>query len=158
MSPKSNIGIIGCGNISSIYCTILKKQQSVQVKALADLDLAKAQKRAAEFGAEIKRRYASPVIDTAGTGNNIAMILSAPRKIDCVLTMEDITKGERIREYSVEGNVNGTWKTLTSGSAIGHKKLDNFEPVEVSELRLRISKSAAPPVIRKFAAYCTGQE
>ena len=121
---------------------------------IPDLDA----KRAAEFGAEIKRRYASPVIDTAGTGNNIAMILSAPRKIDCVLTMEDITKGERVREYAVEGNVNGMWKTLVSGSAIGHKKLDHFEPVEVSELRLRISKSAAPPVIRKFAAYCTGQQ
>jgi alpha-L-fucosidase len=113
--------------------------------------------RAAEFGAEIKRRYANPVIDTAGTGSNITMMLSAPRKIDCVLTMEDITQGERVREYTVEGNVNGTWKTLVSGSAMGHKKIDPFEPVEVSELRLRISKSAAAPVIRKFAAYSTKQ-
>ena len=85
------------------------------------------------------------------------MILSAPCKIDCVLTMEDITKGERVREYAVEGNLNGAWRTA-SGSAIGHKKLDHFEPVEVSELRLRISKWQRRRLSRKFAAYCTGQQ
>lgn len=111
--------------------------------------------RAAEFGAEIQRRYGTPVIDTAGTGTNIEMMLSAPRTIGAIVSMEDITQGERVREYVLEGRVGGVWKALASGTAIGHKRIDLFEPVEVSELRLRITKSAARPVIRKFAAYAT---
>jgi alpha-L-fucosidase len=114
-------------------------------------------KRAAEFGAEIKRRYGTPVIDTAGSGTNLAMMFSAPSKIDCVVTMEDITNGERVREYTVEGKVEGAWKTLANGTAIGHKKIDRFDPVEVSELRLVVAKSAATPAIRSFAAFNTGR-
>ncbi|MCX6922095.1 MAG: alpha-L-fucosidase [Verrucomicrobia bacterium] len=113
-------------------------------------------KRSADLGAEIVRRYGSPVIDTAGTGTNLEMMLSAPRKIDCAITMENIAKGERVREYVIEGKVDGAWKTLATGSAVGHKKIDHFPPVEVSELRLRISRSAATPAIRKFAVFWTG--
>ena len=111
--------------------------------------------RSAEFGAEIKRRYGNPIIDTAGSGSTVEMMLSAPRKIDSIVTMEDITQGERVRQYVVEGKVNGEWKTLASGTAIGHKKIDAFPPTEVTELRLKITQSAAKPVIRKFAAYQT---
>ena len=47
---KTKVGIIGCGAISSIYCQILKAQQGVEVKFVADLDMAKAQARAGEYG------------------------------------------------------------------------------------------------------------
>ncbi len=110
-------------------------------------------KRSAEFGAEIRRRFGTPVIDTAGSGAQIEMILSAPRRLDAVITMEDLTQGERVREYVIEGRVNGAWKALATGTAIGHKRIDRFEPVEVTELRLRITRSVAKPVIRRFAAY-----
>ena len=43
-------GIIGCGNISPAYLGTLKLQGSVEVAALADLDMAKAQARATEYG------------------------------------------------------------------------------------------------------------
>ncbi len=103
--------------------------------------------------AEIKRRFGTAVIDTAGSGTNIAMILSAPRRISSVSTMEDIKQGERVREYVIEGKVGDAWKVLATGTAVGHKKIDQFDPVEVSELRLRITKSAGKPVIRNFSAF-----
>lgn len=112
-------------------------------------------RRSAEFGVEVRRRYGTPVIDTAGKGEELEMLLSAPRRIDAVITMEDITQGERVREYAIEGRVAGEWKALAAGSAIGHKRIDKFEPVEVTELRLRISRSVGQPLIRKFAAYAT---
>jgi predicted dehydrogenase len=46
----TRIGIIGCGNISPAYLGTLKNQTAVQVVALADLDMAKAQARATEYG------------------------------------------------------------------------------------------------------------
>ena len=112
-------------------------------------------RRAAEFGAEVQRRYGVPVIDTAGSGTNLEMMLSAPQRIDAVITREDLTQGERVRAYVIEGRTAGQWRQLAAGTAIGHKRIDKFEPVEVSELRLRITRAAAAPVIRTFAAYRT---
>lgn len=54
--------------------------------------------RSAEFGQEIRRRFGTAVIDTAGSGSNVPMMLSAPRRIGATMIMEDITRGERIRE------------------------------------------------------------
>ena len=44
------IGIIGCGNISSIYFQTAQKLDILEVAACADLDLERAKARAAEYG------------------------------------------------------------------------------------------------------------
>jgi len=109
--------------------------------------------RSAEFGQEIKRRFGTPIIDTAGSGTHLPMMLSAPRQVGATMIMEDITRGERIREYLIEGNTPSGWQVLASGTAVGHKKIDVFEPVEVAELRLRIQTSVGKPIILRFAAF-----
>ena len=47
---RTKIGIIGCGNISKIYCGIPKKFSNVEVVACADIDLERARAKAAEHG------------------------------------------------------------------------------------------------------------
>ena len=47
---RTKIGIIGCGNISSIYCQAEKNFENLSIAACADLDLGRAQARAKEFG------------------------------------------------------------------------------------------------------------
>ncbi|MFD2702398.1 Gfo/Idh/MocA family protein [Paenibacillus shunpengii] len=47
---KMKAGIIGCGNISSIYLTNLKKSPVIEVVAVADIIMERAEARAAEFG------------------------------------------------------------------------------------------------------------
>ncbi len=46
---KMNVGIIGCGNISGIYCKAGKRFANWRVLACADLDVARAKAKAAEF-------------------------------------------------------------------------------------------------------------
>ena len=114
--------------------------------------------RAAEFGREIRRRYAIAIIDTAGRGKMVEMNLSAPAIIDAVISMEDITVGERVRAYVIEGNVDDRWTELARGSAIGHKKIDRFPPTRVSAVRLRVTESVGEAVIRRLAAFDTSRE
>lgn len=45
-----NVGIIGCGNVSSQYLNAARLFRSFRIAALADLEPARAQARAAEFG------------------------------------------------------------------------------------------------------------
>ena len=111
-------------------------------------------KRCDEFGREIRRRFGQPLAQTAGKGKEIRLVLKQPTKVDHVSIMEDITKGERVHQYSVEGQVGGDkWQTLCEGISIGHKRIQQFEPIEVSALRLRVTQAAAPPTIRQLAAY-----
>jgi len=110
-------------------------------------------RRAAEFGAEIQRRFGKSLAETHGNGETIELALSKPATIDHVVTMEDIARGERVRKYVLEASVDGAWREIASGTAIGHKKIDRFEPVEVSQVRLRVTARTAEPVLRKLAVY-----
>ena len=47
---RVGIGIVGCGNISSVYLSASKHFSVLDVRAVADIDLAIAEKRGAEFG------------------------------------------------------------------------------------------------------------
>jgi len=111
--------------------------------------------RAKEFGDEIKRRYGIPIVYSQGTGNTVEAMPSAPATIDAAITMEDISQGERIREYVIEGLIDGKWTQLAKGTAVGHKKIDRFDPVKVSKIRIRVTHSIGEPMIRKLAVFNT---
>ena len=115
-------------------------------------------KRAAEFGAEIRRRFGKSIAETNGRGNVVEMPLDKPTTIDHVVTMEDISHGERVREYVIEGLVDSNWQKIAEGTAISHKKIDRFDTVQVSKVRLRVTKSAATPIVRKLAVYDTRKD
>ena len=111
-------------------------------------------KRLSELGRTLQNRFAKPAGETSGRGTQLDLELSHPKRIDQVVLAEEIANGERVREYRVEGLVGGgAWKTLATGQSIGHKWIHRFEPAEVAQLRLTVTKSAASPIIRTFAAY-----
>ena len=110
-------------------------------------------RRAAEFGAEIRRRFGQSLAETSGEGPVVELPFSGPATVDHVILMEDIRAGERVRSYVVEGQAGGAWIELCRGTAIGHKKIDRFGPVVVSGVRFRCLHSAEPPVIRRLAAF-----
>ena len=112
-------------------------------------------KRAKEFGDEIRRRFDNSLAETTGFGDIVELSLAEPTTVDHVVTMEDILHGERVREYVMEGLADGAWRTLAEGTSIGHKKIDSFEPTEVSKVRIRVGKSVATPLIRRLAVYNT---
>jgi len=86
----------------------------------------------------------------------VQLDLEKPTWIDHVVSMEDIRYGERVRRYVVEGFVGSSWQPLCEGTAIGHKKIDRFDPVEVTRVRLRIEEAPTTPRIRKLAVYAAG--
>lgn len=106
-----------------------------------------------EFGAEIKRRFGQSLAETKGRGETIRLTLARPSTIDHVMIMEEIMQGERVRKYVVEGLVENQWRELCQGQSIGHKRIQQFEPTQVSAVRLRCLQSAAEPFIRKLAVF-----
>jgi len=112
-------------------------------------------RRAAEFGAEIKRRFGKSLMETSGAGAVLEMSLGKATTIDHVVSEELIAPGERVRHYVVEGMVGDRWEKICEGTAIGHKKIDQFDPIRVSKVRLRCIESAGEPLIRRLAVLNT---
>lgn len=111
-------------------------------------------KRYQEFGAEIKRRFDKPIGKVENKkGKEVLLEFEAPTMINHAIVMEDYKHGERIREYKIEGMVAGKWRKLASGISVGRKKIDYFDPVEVTAMRLVVTKMADTPLIRSFSAY-----
>lgn len=125
--------------------------------------------RAAEFGREIRRRFAAPVAATSGPAAGATLELPLPPgvagevAVDHVELMEQIRQGERVRRFVVEGLPVGAssadpaaWVELTSGTAIGHKRIAAFTPVRIAAARLRVTESRGTPQIRSMALHAAG--
>ena len=114
--------------------------------------------RGAEFGAEVARRFGTILAKTRGKGETVEVTLPTPVWVDHCIIMEDISLGERIREYVLEGRRGSKdWMEMARGTAVGHKRIERFAPHNVNRVRLRIVQSAETPVIREFALYHAAQ-
>jgi alpha-L-fucosidase len=109
------------------------------------------------FGEAIRRRYGEAIAAAVGGGSEVTVRFPGPQQVDRVVIQEDIRRGERVREYTMAGLVGGKWVELAEGSCIGHKRIQPVAPVEVSGLRLQVTRSADTPVIRRLAAYDTSR-
>jgi alpha-L-fucosidase len=109
--------------------------------------------RLKEFGDEIKRRFLNPVATVSGIGKTINLKLPEKQKINHVVLMEDISKGERVRKFILEGKSGNGWKTIFEGSCIGHKLIHRFDEMEVSDVRLNILESKGEPQIQNFQVF-----
>ncbi len=76
--------------------------------------------------------------------------LPYPKTVNCVVVEEDITKGQHVEEFTVEGLVGGKWQPIASGTTIGLKRILMFDPVEVADLRVNVTKTRREPVIAGF--------
>ncbi len=119
---------------------------------LPDPDCASAR----AFGAEIARRFGRPLANTVGHGEQVTLTLEGPTRIDTVILQEEIAKGERVREYRIEGRVDGAWKTLGEGTSIGHKRIEAVGPIAIDAVRIVTLKSVGTPVFRNVAVFRTG--
>ncbi len=144
---------------------------------LSDEDVA----RLKEFGEAIRQRYANNLAlrhlpsnadvenaldgnpDTfwsAPTGSHHATLelrFAKPTTFDRALTMEWLNDGQHVQKYAIEAWNGNAWRAVASGQAIGHKKIDVFEPITASRVRLSILSSSSEAHIREFQLYDTRQ-
>ncbi|MCL5098100.1 MAG: alpha-L-fucosidase [Candidatus Omnitrophica bacterium] len=145
-------------DLMSIYYNSVGRNCNLLLNSTPDRDglIPKADMaRYREFGAEVQRRFGHSLAETSGQGNTLELVLPQKTRIDHVILQEEIAQGERVREYVVEGLVDGQWRELANGSCIGHKRIEQFKPADVTTVRLRVTKSVAAPLIRKMAVYRT---
>lgn len=116
-------------------------------------------KRYKWFAEMIKQRFSNPLGTVKGEGDRVEIRFKDATQVNQVVIQETLTTGHRIRAYQVEGDLaEGGTKTLCSGTCVGHKRIQMFQPAAVKALRLRVTKASDKPLIRLFQAMnCPGR-
>ncbi|MEK6796389.1 MAG: alpha-L-fucosidase [Spirochaetota bacterium] len=105
--------------------------------------------RLLEFGAEIKRRFASPtasIADCSVTGTRVEYKRSDTVLIDHVVLGEDIPQGEQVKRFSIRVMPPKTDReekmiTVYEGKNIGHKAICRFPAVRTRRIIIDIHEA-----------------
>lgn len=152
--------------------------QTVGRNCLLELDLAPDRSgliparhaaRYKELGDFIRSCYGQPIshFSNATTETGVSITFDYPTSIDRIVMMEDQTTGQLIRSYEVYAKVvdaeemNGTldvpWTLVSSGSSIGHKRIDLFdESITVTDVLVNATKFVDTPIWRSVDVYLCG--
>ncbi len=87
------------------------------------------------------------------TSGRIEIDLGVAQKFNVSLIQEAIELGQRVEAYRIEYQDGTSWKGIVSGTTVGYKRLDRFEPVTARRVRLVIEKARACPAIGSFGLY-----
>jgi alpha-L-fucosidase len=79
--------------------------------------------------------------------------LGKPATFNTAAVQEAIALGQRVAEYHLEYRDATGSHTIVTGTTIGHKKLDRFQPVTAQLVRLVIDRARACPAIAGFSLY-----
>lgn len=111
--------------------------------------------RLLEFGAEIRRRFGSPLAtlaDCRAEEETRWVWEPGDARIDHVVAGEDLTDGERLRRFSVQAApwAGGKPITLYEGQSIGHKAICRFPLLRVRKVWLEVTEADGPARLRSL--------
>ena len=81
----------------------------------------------------------------AGRSTVHTLTLRAAVPVSILDAREDITRGQVVSRYVIEGATGDTWTTLARGTTIGYRRLHRISPVTINRLRLTIEDALAEP-------------
>ena len=110
-------------------------------------------KRLHEFSAAVEKRFSTPLARASGKSRTLTMKFKKPEDVNYFMIQENIRGGERILRYRVEAKVNGRWVNVGAGESVGHKRIQPFERVKASALRLIVDEARDLPDIINFSAF-----
>lgn len=83
----------------------------------------------------------------------IDLVFAHPITFDRALTMEWLVDGQKVQKYAIQVADGTKWKTVYSGTTIGHKKIDLFPRLSTQHVRLNILSASGTPRIREFQLF-----
>lgn len=90
---------------------------------------------------------------TPGSGESKTFGVKKHALVNTLMLQEDITKGQRVEDFLVEGLLEGEWQTLAEGTTIGYKRLVRFIPCQPEQLRVTIRSSRGKANLLKSGLY-----
>jgi alpha-L-fucosidase len=112
--------------------------------------------RLREFGSAIREMFKEPVAATqeVRAGEIVELPFAATADVDVIVIQENIRDGERVRRYDLQMRLGDEWRTIATGSCIGHKRIHRLDASQRADaLRLVVREARGTPRIRRLAVY-----
>ncbi|MGL5245299.1 MAG: discoidin domain-containing protein, partial [Sarcina sp.] len=87
------------------------------------------------------------------TTGSFEIDLGQATTFDVISLQEYIALGQRVAEFNVQVQQNGSWVQIFSGKTIGYKRLIRLAPIVAQKIRVNITRSLATPLINNFGVY-----
>lgn len=87
------------------------------------------------------------------TQASITLDFETPTTFNRVLIQEYIKLGQRVKQFSLEVEIDGQWNTIDNQTTIGYKRILQLEDVTATKLRVNIESSKACPLISNIGVY-----
>jgi alpha-L-fucosidase len=110
-----------------------------------------AHRHAKLFGDWIAATFGEPLAETGAGAATLEF--GTPGIIDHIVIEEDLTNGQRVMAFELEGRWRGEWKPLASGTSIGHKRIIRIKPDWLSAVRVRCTETVGDATLRRIAAF-----
>jgi len=99
----------------------------------------------AQFGELLRQAFGTPIASISQMhGNSCRLALPEGSNVKYLVMMEDISQGERVLAFTVNGSI--------AGKCVGHKRIIALPP-DTQEVILEITQAKAEPVMRCIAVY-----
>jgi len=157
-STKNHTQIMTVDQLMEIYYRAVGRGANLLLNVTPDrsgLIPAADVRRLQEFGDEVRRRFGHALWETHGSGMTVELKLKQPARVDHVVLQEELSQGEIVREYVLEGLAQGKWAPLGGGTAIGQMRIQPIEPATLEAIRFRCMRASGQPVIRRMAVFAT---
>ncbi|MBL0743013.1 alpha-L-fucosidase [Chryseolinea sp. Jin1] len=92
-------------------------------------------------------------VDDGITKASLTIDLGKPTTFNRIVLQEPIRLGQRVKAFTVEAWVDGSWKTLATATTIGYKRIVRFPTVAATQVRVNITDSKSCPVISEIGIY-----
>ena len=123
---------------------------------LHDVDVANLvgmRRRLAELFSRQQTQSARRTWRSTGRAGTLEVALPFAMPVSILDAREDITRGQVVSRYVIEGANGEAWTTLARGTTIGFRRLHRVTPVTVSRLRLTIEEALVEPVGLQLEAW-----
>ncbi len=91
--------------------------------------------------------------DDGITKASITIDFEKPTTFNRFLIQEYIQLGQRVKQFSLEAEIDGAWKTIENQTTIGYKRILRFKNVKATKVRLNIEASNECPIISNIGIY-----
>jgi len=108
-------------------------------------------------GEYLRKTFGKPVAQASAKAlakPEIEIDLPHDAKFSVIRVREDIRLGQRVEAIAVESFDGGEWKPLATATSVGPRRIIRLDAqVSAAKLRIKVTQTAAPPVISEFAAF-----
>jgi alpha-L-fucosidase len=108
----------------------------------------------AGFGRLLAQTFQTNLASRPKRKSSVEWTVELSGRGDVIRLREDIRQGQRIDSFTVEALQNNGWNKVAEGTSVGSCKLIRLDSkIDGKRLRLRVTRSSAPPALAEFSVY-----